>query len=394
MERRVVMHNVVLKLGFAAILVVGAGPVFSDPVDPPMYTMVELEHIVPNSTSVAVAISDSTPAGPVVVGQSFSSFSSPTLSWRAVAWRPSLTTTPIDLLTTAQAGNSTVNRAQDISPSGKFIVGYSNVSPPHGVRWTFNAVAGTVTEVQTLGALTGDGASEAVGVNSFGRAVGYSLTDSSTTRGTTWAPGSTTAVLLPSPAGSGGFRLARRISEAPLESIVGRSDMSFTPTTRPIIWKQSGGVYGIGQLPDLLFPTAVHDAVGITPNGLTAVGLGATQTEARGVSWNTATNAVTDIGSLCCSQNVVYDMNNDGVGVGYTGLNFQTFRAVLYWGGKAFDLNTRIVNNPQIGQSLFLHAATGINSAGQIIGMFGSSASEEPLAPGRVFILTPVNPGT
>jgi hypothetical protein len=169
--------------------------------------------------------------------------------------------------------------------------------------------------------------------------------------------------------------------------------MSSTPTTRPIIWKKSGGVYGTGQLLDLLSPLLVHDAVGITPNGRLAVGLGATATEARPVAWSTTTNEVLDLGGICCSQNVVYDMNNNGVGVGYTALNFATFRAVLFWEGQAIDLNTRIVNNPQIGVNLFLQAASGINSAGQIVGVFGASASDEPLSPGRVFLLTPVNPG-
>ena len=376
--------------GLVAAIAVSASPRDGE-ADPPLYTMVELGHIAPGSTSVAVAISDPTAAGPVVVGQSFTKFSSPSLSWRAVAWRPSVSTAPIDLL--PGAGASTVNRAQDVSPSGAFIVGSSNVSPPHGVRWTFNPVTGSVTATQTLGALARDGASEAVGVNSAGRAAGYSLTDSSTTRGVTWAPGSATAVVLPTPAGSGGFRLARVISEAPLEYIVGRCDMSSTPTTRAVLWKPSGGGYGTGQLLDLLSPMQTHDAVGITPSGLTAVGLGATATLSRGVAWNTATGAVSDIGGLCCSQNVVYDMNNSGVGVGYTALDFQTFRAVLYWNGQAFDLNQRIVNNPQIGSSVFLHAASGINSAGQIVGTFGDSIGDDPLAPARVFVLTPV-PGT
>lgn len=390
------MQNAFPKLcGLAAVLAglaVDAGPARAQS-EPPMYTIVELGHISPGSTSVARAISDPTAAGPVVVGESFTKFSSPTLSWRAVVWRPNFSTTPVDLLSSAQAGNSTVNRAQDVSPSGTFIVGYSNVSPPHGVRWSFDPMSGAVTRIETLRALSGDGASEAVGVNSSGRAAGYSLTDSSTTRGATWAPGSTTAVLLPTPAGSGGFRLAREISEAPVEHIVGRTDWSSTPTTRPIIWKKSGGVYGTGQVLDLLAPTQVHDAVGITPNGLTAVGLGATATEARGVSWDTVTNAVTDLGGACCSQNVVYDMNNSGVGVGYTGLDFQTFRAILYWQGKAYDLSSRVVNNPEIGTTVFLRAASGINSAGQIVGVFGDSISDDPLGPGRVFLLTPV-PGT
>ncbi|HEX2686322.1 MAG TPA: hypothetical protein VHN14_06875 [Kofleriaceae bacterium] len=122
--------------------------------------MVELAPIVASSTSVAAAISDPTAAGPVVVGQSFTTFSSPTLSWRAVAWRPTISTTSIDLLTSASAGDSTVNRAQDVSPSGTFIVGYSNVSPPHGVRWSFNPTTGVVTAAQTLGAISGDGVSE------------------------------------------------------------------------------------------------------------------------------------------------------------------------------------------------------------------------------------------
>ena len=382
------MRHVIPKLCVAAVFAAGMGSAFGDP---PMYTMVELGHIAPDSSSVAVAISDPTAAGPIVVGESFTKFSAPSLSWRAVVWRPNISTAPVDLL--PGAGASSVNRAQDVSPSGTWIVGYSNVSPPHGVRWSFNPSTGAVTGTQTLGALSGDGASEAVGVNSSGRAAGYSLTDSSTTRGVTWAAGSASAVLLPTPAGSGGFRLAREISEAPLEHIVGRSDMSSTPTTRAIIWKKSGASYGTGQLLNLLSPLVVHDAMGITPNGLTAVGLGATATQARGVGWNTATNAVTDLGGACCSQNVVYDMNNAGIGVGYTALDFQTFRAVVYTEGKAFDLSARVTNNPQIGTTLFLQAASGINSAGQIVGVFGGSISDDPLGPGRVFLLTPV-PGT
>ncbi len=382
------MFQRIKPLGLVLCAGLPAGPVLAAP--PPMYTMMELGHIRSGQSSVLLAISDPTPAGPIVVGQSFSAFTPPTLSWRAVAWRPDISTTPVDLLTISQAGNSTVNRAQDVAPSGTYIVGYSNVSPPHGIRWTFDPLTGAVTGLHTLNALPGDGASEGVGVNSAGRAAGYSLTDSSTTRGVTWAPGSAAAMLLTSPAGSGGFRLAREISEAPDEFIVGRCDMSSTPTTRPIIWKKSGGAYGLGQLMDFLFPTHVHDAVGITPNGLTAVGLGATATEARGVAWDTATNAVTDIGGLCCSQNVVYDMNNDGLGVGYVGIDLDVFRATLFWQGQAYDLNERVVNNPDVGESLFLHVATGINSAGQIVGKFGGFASGEPLDPGRVYVLTPV----
>jgi hypothetical protein len=298
---------------------------------------------------------------------------------------------PVDLLTAAQAGNSSVNRAQDVSPNGAYIVGYSNVAPPRGKRWTFNPVSGAVTNVQTLNMLVGDGASEAVGVNSAGRAAGYSLTDSSTTRGAMWAPGSATAVLLGSPAGSGGFRLAREISEEPDAFIVGRCDMDSTPTTRPIIWKKTGPeTYGLGQLLELLSPMEVHDAVGVSPDGTQAVGLGAIGTVATGVGWDTTTNAATSLGTLCCSQNVVYDITNDGIGVGYVGISFEVFRAVLFWKGQAYDLNERIVNVPEIGDSLFLHVATGINSDGQIVGTFGGFASGEPLSPGRIFILTPV----
>ncbi len=362
--------------------------------EPPLYEMIELGNIVQNSTqgSLPRAISDTTPNGPVVVGESFSSlFTPPTLSWRAVVWQPDISLTPTDLLTLAQAGNSTVNRAQDVSPSGDYIVGYSNVAPPRGKRWTFDPQAGVVVSVESLGPLAGDLASEAVGVNSAGRAAGYSLTDSSTTRGVTWAPGSTTATALATPSGSGGFRLARRISEAPVEHIVGRCDMSSTPTTRPIIWKQSGGTYGTGEILDLLFPTTVHDAVGIRPDGQTAVGLGGDSAQSFGVAWNTTTNEVTNMGALPGTfQNVVYDMNDAGVGVGYNGFELDIFRAVLYWEGQVYDLNTRIVNNPLIGSSLFLHFATGINNAGQIIGKFGEFGSGEPLTPGRAFLLTPV----
>jgi hypothetical protein len=354
-----------------------------------MYTMVELGHIGSSASSIPMAISDPTTVGPVIAGESFSSFSSPTLSWRAVVWRPNVSLIPIDLLTIGQAGNNTVNRAGDVSPSGQYIVGYSNVNPPHGVRWTFNPESGAVTDIDVLSPWADDGASEGVGINSSGRAAGYSLSDSSTTRGVTWAPGSSIAVLLPAPPGSGGFRLAREISELPEEHIVGRCDMSSTPTTRPIIWKKSGGVYGTGELMELLSGNT-HDAVGITPNGQMAVGLGATATEARGVGWDTTTNDVIDLGGLCCSQNVVFDMNNDEVGVGYIGEAFDVFRAVLYWEGQAYNLNDRIVNNPEIGNSLFLHVATGINSEGKIVGKFGGFASGEPLTPGRVFLLTPV----
>jgi hypothetical protein len=400
--------NIISSIAFSATLVFCSSQVFARPEsegtgkrgggEAPMYTMVELNHVTgSNQGSIVMAISDATEVGPVIVGQSFSAFTPPTLSWRATAWRPDVSLNPIDLLTPQQAGNSTVNRAQDISPNGMYIVGYSNTNPPHGVRWTFNSATGAVVNVQTLSALPGDGACEAVGVNSAGRAAGYSLTDSSTTRGVTWPAGSAAPALLPSPAGSGGFRLAREISEPPSEYIVGRCDMSSTPTTRPIIWKQITGAYGTGELLGLLHPMMTHDAVGITPDGAWAVGLGASATAAHFVRWDTATNAVHDMGSLCCSHNVIYDMNNDEVGVGYVGIDFEVFRAVLWWNGQPYDLNERIVNNSEIGKSLFLHVATGINSDGRIVGKFGGFASGEPLSPGRVFMLTPVpvpnNPG-
>lgn len=96
------------------------------------------------------------------------------------------------------------------------------------------------------------------------------------------------------------------------------------------------------------------------------------------------------MGLICCSQNVVFDMNTAQVGVGYTGISFDIFRAVLYWEGQPYDLNERILNNDAIGKTLFLHVATGINGAGQIVGKFGGFASGEPLSPGRIFVLTPV----
>jgi hypothetical protein len=380
-----------VSIALATALLTSTAPVDAGNAPPPMYTLVELHHVADSANSLAIAISDPTAIGPVVGGQSFSAFITPTLSWRAVVWRPDVSLTPLDLLTVAQAGNSSVNRVQDVSPNGQYIVGYSNVNPVRGKRWTYDAVTNSVTNIETLGVLAGDGASEGVGVNSAGRAVGYSLTDSSTTRGVTWAPGTTIATLLPAPAGSGGLRLAREISEAPTEYIVGRCDMSSTPTTQPIIWKPNDGAYGTGEILQLLSATQIHDAVGIMPNGQFAVGLGATADEARGVRWNTTTNQVTDIGGICCFHNVVYDMNDDGVGVGYTGLQIDVFRAVLYWNGEAYDLSERVVNVPGMGQSLFLHVATGINSAGQIVGKFGGFASGEPLSPGRVFILTPVS---
>jgi hypothetical protein len=361
--------------------------------EPPMYTMVELGSIGTNANSVAMAISDPTPAGPIVVGESFSTFSPPTLSWRAVAWRPDVSLEPIDLLSIAQAGNSTINRAQDVSPNGQYIVGLGAFGATGGLRWTFDPVSGTVTGIQSLLGLPGDG-SEGIGVNSAGRAAGYSLTDSSTTRGVTWAlaPGndSVAAELLATPRGSGGFRMAREISEPPLEHIVGRCDWSATPTTRPIIWKKSGDVYQMGEIMELLAPLLVHDAVGISPDGSVAVGLGATVADAVGVAWDTVTNDATGYEPVCCAQNVVYDITNDGLAVGYTAINFQVFRAYLWIDGVPYDLNTRIANNPDIGDSTFLHVATGINSAGQIVGMFGGESSEEPLSSGRVFILTPV----
>jgi hypothetical protein len=198
--------------------------------------------------------------------------------------------------------------------------------------------------------------------------------------------------LLAAPPGSGGLRLAREISEAPLEHVVGRCDMSSVPTTRAIIWKKTGAEYGTGELLQLLDRGATHDAVGITPDGSTAVGLGATATEARGVGWDTRTNEVIDLGGICCAQNVVFDMNDDGVGVGYTALAFDVFRAILYWEGAAYELSDRIANNDEVGKSLFLHVATGVNSEGQIVGKFGGFASGEPLSPGRVFLLTPLQP--
>jgi hypothetical protein len=64
--------------------------------------------------------------------------------------------------------------------------------------------------------------------------------------------------------------------------------------------------------------------------------------------------------------------------------------ATLWWEGQAYDLNDLIANNSAIGDTLFLHVATGINSAGQIVGTFGGFSSEEPLSIGRIYMLTPI----
>lgn len=363
--------------------------VAASPGEPPYYTIVRLGSLS-NGNCVAMGISDPTPVGPVVVGNSFSTFTPPTLSWRAVAWRPDVSLAPKDLLTFAQAGNSTLARAQDVSPNGAYIVGGSSYIPGGGTRWLFDPVTGQVTGIQALSGLPGDG-SEGIAVNSAGRAAGYSMTDSSNTRGVTWAPGNSTAVLLPTPAGSGGLRMAREISEPPLEHIVGRCDMSSTPTTRPIIWKKSVGVYQMGQIADLVGPAEVHDAMGISPDGTTMVGFGALPGgQAAGIAWDSTTNDATAYTPICCAQNVVYDMNNHGVAVGYTALNFQMFRAIIWWEGQPYDLSSRIINDPEIGDNLFLQVATGINNAGQIVGMISGLGAEEPLSPGTAYILTPV----
>src|SRR5262245_61153998 len=128
----------------------GLVPAASFASEPPLYTMVELGHIGSSANSLPLAVSDPTPIGPVIAGQSFSSFSPPTLSWRAVAWRPDVSLAPIDLLTIAQAGNGTINRAQDVSPNGAYIVGASSFAIGGGLLWTFDAVSGTVAGTQTL----------------------------------------------------------------------------------------------------------------------------------------------------------------------------------------------------------------------------------------------------
>jgi hypothetical protein len=149
------MRKVIARLCSIAVAA-AASPAFADP---PMYTMVELGHIVPGSSSVAIAISDATAAGPVVVGQSFTKFSPPTLSWRAVTWRPSVSTTPVDLLperrrqhrqprTGCLAERHVHHRLQQHVAAAR-------------LRWSFDPPTGTVTHVDTLRALGGDGASGA-----------------------------------------------------------------------------------------------------------------------------------------------------------------------------------------------------------------------------------------
>jgi uncharacterized membrane protein len=360
---------------------------------PPLYEMTELTGFTANN--IAWAISDPTPHGPVVVGQSFSAFMVPTLSHRAVAWRPQISLHAVDLQTVAEAGSSSVNRAQDVSRDGKYIVGYSNAPSPRGHRWTFDVATGTATANQTLGVLPGDGGSEGVGVNSAGTVAGYSITPVGDTRPCYWPGVSTTAVALAAPS-AGSIKLAREISEPPAEVIVGRNDMSTGPPfTRPIMWTKSGADYGAGQLLDLLAAGQTADAFGVTPDGTRVVGFAGNGSGfGRGVGWEVATAQVTDLGGLPGTPfNMVYDMNDDGVGVGHTQFSLETPRATIYWDGEVFNLNERVVNNPAIGSTLFLHVATGINGAGQIVGKFGSFAIEDPYTPigSRAFLLTPVS---
>lgn len=357
---------------------------------PPRYFMEEMTGLSQNT--IAFGLSDETAIGPIAVGQSFSVFTSPTLSYRAVLWTPDASAAAFDLQTIAEAGNSTVNRAQDVSPNGLYVVGYNSTAPIRARRWTLDPSTGLPVSVELLEPLPGDGACEAVGVNSRGVAVGYSGGAAGPTRPCYWAPDQSAATPLALPPGSGGFCLAREISDPPTETIVGRNDMSSSPTTRAIRWRLAGGGYGVGELLALPPETTRADAIGVSPDGAWIVGAVDLRLQQHASAWNEL-GEWHDLGAIPGNVgNIAYDRNVHGVAVGHTSQGLSIHRATLYVDGAVHNLNDLVVNNPAIGVSEFLHVATAINADGSIVGRFGEFATKEPLFPigARTFLLRPV----
>jgi hypothetical protein len=329
----------------------------------------------------------------VIVGASFNQFTTPSLSWRPVVWRPAVSVNPTDIIPIASAGNSSVNRANDVSPDGTRICGYSNGfsgdGQVRGRRWTFNPQTGAVGAPESLH--SGANATEASGINSAGRCTGWQINATQNFTPLTWAPGSTAATALGLPVGSDQYQIPREISEAPNEFIVGRSDRTSPVATRGIIWKHTdANAYGTGTLLALLGGTT-NDCFGISPDGTIAGGTTSDGTPfGHGARWSASESppVVSSFGQFAGLPSTVLDVNNSGVGVGFYLVNFQVSRAALFFEGQAYDLGSRIVDKPDINQTLFLRAAYGINGTGQIVGHFGADGLFD--SPGQAYLLTPV----
>lgn len=378
----------------SALVLFGSHAALAPAGGPLLYTATELVGLS-NGNNFVYAISDpvsngAAGVGPVIVGESFNQFTTPSLSWRPVVWRPAVAPICADIMPVAIAGNSSINRAGDVSPDGTRICGYSNGGGARGRRWTYNPATGVAGNPETL--TSGTNATEAAGINSAGRAAGWAINGIGNFVPVTWPPDSAAGTTLTLPAGSDQYQIPREISEAPNEFIVGRSDRaSPTVATRGIIWKHStGSAYGTGTLLALLGGTA-NDCFGISPDGMIACGTSNNGTQFNeGARWAAEDSPPTvgSFGQFNGLSSFVMDVNNAGVGVGFYVINFQISRAALFIDGVAYDLGSRVTDLPGVNESVFLRIAYGINSAGQIVGHFGTDGLYD--SPGRAYLLTPI----
>lgn len=259
---------------------------------------------------------------------------------------------------TSAIGNS-------INLSGQ-IAGYSQNS-----AGTYRAFISSGTTLLDIGDL-GGGSAVAYGINDGGQVVGSAVTSDGSNHPFLYANGRMFDLgTLGSPKGTDWWNSAQGVNNS---NMVTGTSYDAQGNFFAFVW-HNGKMTKMGTLGGLWSQGyAINNKGQVTGVGYTTNGL------AHAFIANCATCTLKDLGTFAGSTSTVwgFGINDSGLVVGRS--TFQgTYHAFVYSGGKIRDLNNMI----PAGSGWVLTEASGINSAGQIVGM-GTHNGQT-----RGFLLTP-----
>jgi probable HAF family extracellular repeat protein len=232
----------------------------------------------------------------------------------------------------------------------------------HATLWN----RGTATDLGTLGG----GNSVALAVNNSGQITGFGyLAGTAGYHGALWGKKNIDLGTL-----GGSYSRANAINNA--GHAVGVSSLAGNTISHAALWK-GGAAIDLGSLSH-----GNSCAQGINNAGL-IVGWSITGNgHTHATFWKE--NILTDIGTVTgATDSVANAINNSGLIVGNSGNGGNIQRATIWVSNAAIDLNTLVDSS---GKGVTLNFATGVNDAGQIVGIMSSAKFQR-----HAFLLTPLD---
>lgn len=281
---------------------------------------------------------------------------------------------------------STFSRAFAVNARGQ-AVGEAFTPSPEVSRAVLWEPDGSIRDLGTLGGRS----AVANDVDDQGRAYGSSSQQSGPSTATVWTSVGPQAL----PAEATGSSRASAATASGSEAVGSASlPTNDGPATGAVRWTARGDGWTTTAL-DRLEPGRYAAALGVSDDGLTvgeATRLDpsqsdATRTVTRAVRWDgTAVRELPGLGSYRFTRaNAAAHGDVVGFGSGFAGFPSIDGAAVLWRGGAAYDLNTRVVGGTD---GLVLRSAAAVNDRGQIVGLGTRSGAN------RAFLLTPVGLAT